>query len=581
MSIIKPEYLTLDGLFQRKIFEIPDYQRTYSWEKKHREELFADIEKIASVRDSDNDRHHFMSTIVCLHKVGKHRSIGTTKFESLEIVDGQQRITTLIILLRAIGQKLNKINKIEKKEWESINELLVKDDKQLLLLQSNHDNKQVFRDYLQTGTKPEQKSIATVTDQNLSNAFKECELFVKEWSSNIRVKNKNNRNLLGLLSIVKNRLGFVFYTVEEPGAVYNIFEVLNSRGRRVDSLDKAKSKLMGFVYENFPKDAVSKHLKELHEKWQHIYRIIGKSDVSGEEIVKFSATLYNPDPGKKPMSSEDSLKYFLEVCHKNKNEVFDIVNHLCSVTEKLKEIYESRQLKAVTDILHARLSAVAIKLSKYTTEEKQLLLEQWERTSFRIFGIYRMDSRTAVGAYITFSKNVLSRKFKVKEMMKELKSVGKDFSIKKIEDKLWRTDCYNNWEEELRYFFYKYEDHLCKENKAQKNIVWDQIWRESPLRSIEHIFPQTPKAAWKGKLGKGINYENHIHRLGNLVLLTPGMNSSIQNQGFSEKRKKYSDQNMSIVREITRKNDWTLSTIEAREKKLIAWAKETWCDLDA
>ena len=150
MSIIKPEYLTLDGLFQRKIFEIPDYQRTYSWEKKHREELFADIEKIASVRDSDNDRHHFMSTIVCLHKVGKHRSIGTTKFESLEIVDGQQRITTLIILLRAIGQKLNKINKIEKKEWESINELLVKDDKQLLLLQSNHDNKQVFRDYLQS-----------------------------------------------------------------------------------------------------------------------------------------------------------------------------------------------------------------------------------------------------------------------------------------------------------------------------------------------------------------------------------------------------------------------------------------------
>lgn len=153
MSIIKPEYLTFDDLLQKRFFEIPDYQRTYSWTKKQRQDLFNDIKKITTWRDKE--RHHFMSTIVCLRQPKKNQQVGTTKFEKFDVVDGQQRLTTLIILLKAISKRLKKSSDEEKKEIEVIEELLVKKkDRRLILLQTNHDNLNIFRNYLEKGTKP-------------------------------------------------------------------------------------------------------------------------------------------------------------------------------------------------------------------------------------------------------------------------------------------------------------------------------------------------------------------------------------------------------------------------------------------
>lgn len=573
MNIIKPEYYTLDDLLLKNFFEIPDYQRTYSWTRKQRLDLFNDIKKIHKWRDKN--RHHFMATIVCLREPTKSKQVGTIKYEKFNIVDGQQRITTLILLLKAISLNLDKDNNDQIIEAEIIDNLLVKKDKRLILLQTNHDNYNIFRNYLENGTKPGKRHIRTFSDKNLVDAFKECESFVKEW--------QNDNQLLILLSYLKNRLGFIFYTIDEPGAVYTIFEVLNSRGLAVDWLDKAKSVLMGFVHEKFSKTASQSHIKELHNNWINIYRDIGLANISGEEIVKFSATLLNENIGNKPMSAEESIDFFIEYCETDKQRVFEIVDFLQKVTMRLKAIYTNRRQKAVTEISQARLAACAIKLSSFAREDKDILLDQWERITFRIFGIHRKDSRTAVGDYVRFSKFVMSKERDFDTAFDKLLEIGSWYPVTQFSELLGETNCYDGWEEELRYFLFRYEEYLAGKDKTKISYeIWESIWRESPIKSIEHIYPQDPYehwSDWKGKLGRAKNaVENNKHRLGNLILLSPGINSSCSNLGFYEKKKIYKKELLRLKDEIVRKRDWDIRTISFRERKLIRWAKETWCD---
>lgn len=102
--MIEPKYQILVDLLERRLFRVPNYQRPYSWETKQRRDLFSDIENLLSYPE---DRHHFMATIVCLDRK-KTESIGADEYKTLEVVDGQQRLTTLIILLKAITKKIKR-----------------------------------------------------------------------------------------------------------------------------------------------------------------------------------------------------------------------------------------------------------------------------------------------------------------------------------------------------------------------------------------------------------------------------------------------------------------------------------------
>ncbi len=570
MTHIQPEYYSVNQLLNYKFFEIPNYQRTYSWSKKQREDLFNDITNVIKWRDKE--RHHFMSTIVCLNQ-HESRQVGTDKYEKYYIVDGQQRITTLIIILKALSKALKNGTSEEKEEFTKLESLLVKKDKRIVLLQTNHDNQQIFFNYLVTGEIPKRKTAKTFTDRNMIDAFTEAEAFIKKWRS--------NRDLIKLLEIIKNRLGFIFYVLKDAGSVYRVFEVLNSRGLVVDWLDKVKSSLMGVIYDKYPANTANTHIDHLHKTWISIYSKIGLADIAGHEIVRFSATLLKDDSGNKPLSAEESLDYFLIACNKDINEVFVIVDFISKVTERLKEIYIDRRLKAVTDISQARLLAVAIKLSKLNDNQKDNLLIEWEKISFRIFGLYRKDSRTAVGDYVRLSKYIISKDVKYNTVLKMLDDIGIKFPANKIPEQIYEKNCYEGWEEKARYFFFRYEEYLSKASSGEMNKdAWSQIWNDSPVKSIEHIYPQKPEGnwnAWRGKIGRGRNtFAKNIHRLGNLLLLTPPENSRCGNKTFNQKKTIYSQSKIRMTDEIVKKSDWNLKAITARENKLIKWAKETW-----
>lgn len=563
---IKPDYFSLDSLLQKRLFRIPEYQRAYSWQEKQRNDLFEDIRRL---KQYGSERHHFMATMVCLQTSNKEE-IGADEFNIFNIVDGQQRLTTLIIILKALTKKLINGNAEDKKEGEKLNELLVKGDQRLILLQTNHDSSFMFRNYPIEGIIPEPLSIKTFAEMNLVKAFRECENFIENWPD----------GTFDLLKIVKNRLDFIFYVLEDEGAVYRIFEVLNSRGLEVDWLDKCKSMLMGLAFEKFEPVVRGEHINELHKRWTEIYRVIGKQKVAGHEILRFAATFIDPDIKNRILTSEEAMDFCQEYCSNKPELIINVADFFLKIAVQLEKLNSNTRLKAVTDILHARLLAISIMLNDtLSNTERSQILDCWQKVTYRIFSLCGKDSRTKVGDYTRLAQRIYSNGISKDKIAEQVANLAKDHTIDEGIGRLSSLDCYNEWpNEDLLYFFYRYEEYLSENAGAEiSHEVWQSIWSESPPKSIEHIFPQTPGLDWQGKLGKGETVEKNVHCLGNLMILPPGVNSKALNKSFKIKRKIYKDNHhLKLMDEVISKRDWNKKAIDAREKKLLRWAKAAW-----
>jgi hypothetical protein len=559
MMEIQPQLFKLDSFMHGRLFRVPEYQRAYAWQKKQRADLFGDIRR---VKDSDED--HFMATFVGLSRKAEKQQIIADQFSVIEIVDGQQRLTTLIIILKAIQKALDVNDRHEKGLYDELGKLLVKDDQHtLLLLQTNHDTSHFFADYIRDGVVPTVVA-ATTADQNIVDAIKECEDFVDGWKA-------SGSSLIELIRIIRHRLWAIFHTVDDEGLVYRVFEVLNSRGLDVASLDKLKSQLMGLVFEHGANAGRDEAVKELHYIWQEIYRTIGKQRFT-TETLRFAATLKAPDDisHRRPLDEQKALESLVAVAGTKPKQIIDCAKWLQSVVSAEDELLGNHRWRAVTQILQARLVAIAVLLRNFSASEKAGVLGRWERITFRIYGLTGEDARTKVGGYTELAWSITNWRLSAVEIMKRLSELGNDYPIAKVIDEWYNlTNVYEGWTEELRYFFYRYDEYLAR--KAGHNLnenQWNKIWEVEPSRSVEHIKPQSSRVSY-------------IHHLGNLMMLPPGVNSRLKGNDPEKKAETYKTCGLlsSIeVAKLIEKDGWNKPAVDARAQKLLAWAKTQWID---
>ena len=576
--MIQPTYGTLLSLFSDRVFRIPRYQRFYSWKKKQRIDLFQDIRKLS---DRNDDNHHFMATVVC-HRTDEVTPIGSKEYRLYDVVDGQQRLTTLIILLKTIEIQLP--TDPAEEERADLRKLLVKGDGNLILLQTNNSNEHIFNKFLREGTEPTAEQIETNADKNLQDAIRDCAKFVSEWNS--------VNDPLRLLRLLLNRLGFVFYDTEDKRVVYTIFEVLNSRGLAVDWLDKCKSVLMEQAFEHSAShEAADAAVESLKNLWGNIYRTIAKGSLDGEEILRVTATLHYGNERGKPLGADASLESLRSDCD-SADKPRQLTERIADIAQKLSIIENNKFLGPVTEILHARILAVAILATEVMTEtEKQKALSQWERVTFRIFGLSQKDARTKVGDYVRLASKIINKAAggsRYSEIMDSIKSIGDDFPITKIVDEeLINSNLYENSPRLCRYMLWKYEEHLA--NEAGRSATVDEntrrdIWNLRATDSVEHIFPQNPErgGAWDGKVSPTLSDEEYwrtIGCIGNLILLPITLNEEAKRKGFAEKKSIYDKHALRMVKEITEADDWTSAEIADRERRIAEWAKTEWSDI--
>ncbi len=560
---IRPEYLTFGRLAANRLFVIPKYQRAYSWTSKQRRDLFADIDKVDMKGQASS---HFMATVVGLRR-GDPSLVGTDEFVHIEIVDGQQRLTTLTVLLKAISKALEGSSlTAEQKAQGEVEALLVKDDDvNLLLLQTNHDTSQIFTDYIRHGTMPQAALLLTEPDHNTAAAIAECEDFVARW--------KLNSKVLHLYSLIKNRLTFIFHEVGDEALVYSVFEVLNSRGLDVVWFDKLKSLLMSILFENAQQQTAKTAIAELHSLWGDIYQTIGLRRGLSSETLRFCGTLRSDNEPSKTVSEEAAVDQLTHATNKLAPKVIETTKLILQTVQAEKRLSDDVRLSAATRTVQARLVAVAIILQKLSGSDESRCLRAWEKVTFKIFGLADRDSRSKVGDYVRLAWKISNKNLKAQEIISALETLGADYPIKTVVTSLRGRNCYRDWTEELRYLLYRYEEHIAaKHGQKINDSQWNKIWATEPANSIEHIQPQS-KSNPVVKSSKIF-----AHRLGNLTLLPPGLNSSLKDKDPKLKAERYLISGlmdtMSVGKNIA--DGWNLAAIEAREKQILDWVETEW-----
>jgi Protein of unknown function DUF262/Protein of unknown function (DUF1524) len=539
--------LTLSDLFANRLFRIPQYQRSYSWSTKERQDMFEDIDRLRS----RPEQRHFMATIVGLNRGLK--TIVTDEYSVIEVVDGQQRLTTLVVLLKAIQLSLADHSKLAA-ELQGI--LIKQDELSLILLQMNHDPNGYFAEYLRHGTSSDPSVAKTIADKALLTAIKDCTKFVNGWG-----------DLIQLTGIIKNRLTFIFHEIDDEATVYTVFEVLNSRGLAVPWLDRLKSLLMGIAFEHGSGNK-SEVIAELHEIWEGIYTTIGLQQGLSTEALRFAATLKSANQRSKALGEEEAVESLAKQCGTDAARTIETSRWVLRVAQGVEEfLAATHRSRAVTRIAHARLLAVTIGLSKFSAAEKATLYATWEKISFRVFGLCHKDARTQVGEYVRLAWDCVNTEINATAAEGRLLKIGSDdreHSIDWAVENIKRTNCYEGWEEELRYLMYRYE-----EDHAHGHITneqWERIWEQSVAHSIEHIQPQSIAAPY-------------VHFLGNLMLLPPGLNSTLNDKAPAEKTAAYRATGLHSATEVAHTIDnlgWGAAQVEQREQRLLEWVRGTW-----
>jgi len=209
-----------------------------------------------------------------------------------------------------------------------------------------------------------------------------------------------------------------------------------------------------------------------------------------------------------------------------------------------------------------------------TVDERERLLALWERVSFRIYGICGKDARTRVGDYVRLARSTVRDRLKVEAIEDGLRNIGAEFPIETAVDALRDSNCYTDWQQDLRYLLFRYEEHLAAQaGQTFDNEQWARIWEAASSDSIEHIHPQSLGEQQRSETGI------FVHRLGNLMLLPPGLNSRLQAQLPSTKREAYIKTGLHHACDVAgRLASWDRDAVIQREEELIAWATTQWAD---
>lgn len=552
---LDPKHLTLNNLLMGRLFRIPEYQRAYSWGSRQRQDLFDDINE---VRRTGQD--HFMATMVCLAR--DKRQIHADEYQAVEIVDGQQRLTTLVILLKAIEKSLSSDDVVEAAIRKQISDLLVKgDDYSLVLLQTNHDSSSVFVDYLRKGAIKDPSTVDTDAERNLVDAAMECEAFIVAW--------KAQASLVELVALVRNRLSLIYHQLTDEASVYRIFEVLNSRGLDVRWIDKLKSQLMALIFANSETGARSDAIAEMKTKWEEIYRTLGLRSDLGDEALRFSGTWRKVSRPNRILSQEDAASTLTAAAGTSLASIAGEADWLRKVVSAVHSLDANVRLRAVTRIVHARFLATAIILRDFSPDIQKQLLSEWERVTFRVFGLGGADTRFKVGDYIRLGYEIIVNKLDEKIVSQRIADLGEGFSIDEVLAKAKWSQSYEGWTEELRYLLFRYDEYLTTQSGGKFNDTeWNKIWTVDPSRSIEHILPQS-------------SGHTLIHHLGNLTMLPPGVNSMLQDSPPSAKSKTYKDCGLrgtvEVAGVVDRANGvWDTKQITDRATALQAFIRSEW-----
>ena len=549
-------------------FEIPEYQRAYSWEESQWAQFIDDLKNV--------QEKYYLGHF--LFEEGADR---------LLVIDGQQRLTTCMIFFRAV------INCLEKRGVENKIKLfkryLFDAEREKARLKTVAYDNNFFYDLIVKNSAA--KTADTKSQHNIKNAL---EYFEKELDKIISDEILQMAELLAHATVT-------YYKVNDKAMAAQVFAFQNDRGKDLSELEKIKSYLFLQVYLNSSGEKQKEAIAYIDRNFATIYEGITQINLHEDAVVNY----YWRSLSNKGLYSDKTLSEIKEVLAKTPDKLDWIRNF----TSQLADAF-----------------AFVAMFEKYDEDQYAVRLKQLDNMALvypflfkaNHFGVYASWNKT-FKRLLRFLENVIFRALLRggrAELTSRLNWLLAFTSASDLDEKIsqavaWLKDNSSYWgywgNGEMsrilngyfygnrvdNYFYWQYEMYRNRKNgyDAPSGIKYSDIVRSE---NIEHIAPRTPTNCDPVANGYGIYVdavapENGIESgqwlncIGNLMLIAESHNKSIGNCRFADKLTSYEKSSLSQQREIkdfaTGKDGmliWDMEAIKKRKQAMIEAAMEIW-----
>lgn len=601
--------LSLQQLFDGRVFRVPDYQRGYAWEPQQRSEFLEDLEILGAGRE------HFTGLVV-LHETdpGARKLDAEGKsYRVYDVVDGQQRLATIVLLLDSVRRELAAAeDEMARTLAEGIRRSYIAatdvGGQPLYKLGLNSDCDHYFRTVaLSDQPGPEGPQISS--ERRLADARAEFEVYLRRISAS---NGTSYRDWLTELYLkIANQLRLSLYEVEMAGDVGVIFEVMNNRGKPLSELEKVKNYLL---YAASTLSIPHELDTAVNDAWAEIFRQLMAAGLtsSADEDQLLRAhwlTAYDPQPrqwgGSKAIKArfdlrkyqrdderllDDLLKYteglrascvgYCDARTPERADAFASVADLAARTDMKRwnaKLIRTNVIAPFLPLLIATRIRFADDPGKYLE-----LIRFCEMFAFRVYRLLERRADAGQGDLFRVGHQLYRGANDFDQAMQELWRSLLAFSPDSWFNDALRRKGYDwyDWAG-LKYFLYEYEESLAAKKGAVPKIPWEEVRRRERADTIEHVLPQTPSdPCWLDRFDEQ-QRKDLLHDLGNLSLTKD--NASYGNRCFSVKKGTagigkpcYAESSFFMERELAAIDDWNPATLGERRDKLTQWALARW-----
>ncbi|RKV18922.1 hypothetical protein DD749_02720 [Helicobacter pylori] len=550
---MKADATTLLGFFeenQNNQFVIPIYQRMYSWEKEHCEQLWDDIIKTGG---NDQIEGHFIGSIVFVHD-----GIYTTNYNELLIIDGQQRLTTITLLFIALRDHLNDEDEfLEKFSRQKIqNRYLInsdeKGDKKFKLFLSEPDKDTLLSLIDKDRRKPSEPSLKIMEN------FKLFEEWIRKNTDKLETIFKGLDKLMVVeISLERGK--------DNPQL---IFESMNSTGKDLTQTDLIRNYiLMGLEPEK---------QKIFYEKyWRAMEEGFKQNETLFNQFVRHYLTIKTRIPNINKVY-EAFKRYQQERGIETEALLQDLqkyCRYFCRIVFK-KEADKGLN-KALSFLVDLEMDVVyPLLLELYSDYSDGVLFNQDFISIIELIESY--ICRRAVCGLGTNSLNKVFPSF-TKHIQKDeyFKSLKAHFGYLTEKQRFPNNDEFKKLFITIDFYNFKKREYFFErlENFERKERVYAHEY------TTEHIMPQTLTEKWQRDLGENFEaiHEKYLHTIGNLTLT--GYNQEYSNNSFQEKRdmeKGFKQSSLKLNQSLKDLESFGEKEIEKRANDLADWALKIW-----
>lgn len=540
--------------YKGSLYEITRFQREYAWEKEEVSELLNDIfdSIIFNKENSEYENSdYFIGSLVMVK----------AENDVYQVIDGQQRLTTISIILSILIEKLKEFdsNAADKNYYKYI---VYKDEKDNMRFKLKNENIQDIL-YVSILAWNKSDSVAhTLEEKRLKQNYEYIEKKIESYiTDNPQLKINSLINQI-------DKLKTIFITVDDESEAYSIFEILNSKGQELDSIDLIKNLLFKYCDSSFPIDSAKKTWTEIKSNL-----LLRDKPLSIDEYFRtywLSKNGYTPKAKlyqsvKKVVNNEEKSRILLTGLH-NKVNLFQKINNPQTLDWRNNKVIfnclnslKQFNVKSAQPFIFSLLSKYELSPNILKIREVKYILDVIEKFHFLFTAI---SSQRASGLDRLYAKyaNLITNSNSVRESREILREMKN-----KLLDKV---PSFDTFEENFKKLYFTNE--ITKDKKLITYIfkkIEENSRRTSELSvyeiSLEHIIPQSRDHKYVGSIG-------------NILPLDIKLNNRMGNREYTQKIITLQSSELKVVEEFVSEfgtlEEWTEELVLSRTNSLAQMA---------